>query len=385
MPNPHAPHQPPTTTVPDRHPVAGSLHQALEAAVDAAVLAPSVHNTQPWHIVLHPDRLDLRADRSRQLTVLDPLGRELVQSVGAALLNTRVALAAAGWAVDVDRLPDGDDPDLLAVVRPVDGDPDSALADLAPAIPRRRTNRRRFDDDRLPEDLVQALARALTAEDTQLLPVVRDEHLDLLARLTQQADDLQNADAAYRAELRRWTNEQFSHGDGVPAASVPHVDGRQHDELPLRDFDTAGAGQLPAETHSGTGQTLVLLATRHDDPGAWLRSGEALERLLLEVTAIGWAASPLTQTIEVPVTRTQLRSALVWDAHPQFLVRIGRATAMARTPRRPRSTVVDNSTRPPEPPPHPPRPARTGWPVSPPPGASGRRPVSDGRGGTTWV
>ncbi|SHN88417.1 hypothetical protein SAMN05660350_04502 [Geodermatophilus obscurus] len=385
MPNPHAPHQPPTATVPDRQPVAGPLHHALEAAADAAVLAPSVHNTQPWHIVLHPDRLDLRADRSRQLTVLDPLGRELVQSVGAALLNTRVALAAAGWAVEVDRLPDGDDPDLLAVVRPVDGDPDSALADLAPAIPRRRTNRRRFDDDRLPEDLVQALARTLTAEDTQLLPVVRDEHLQLLARLTEQADELQNADSAYRAELRRWTNEQFSHGDGVPAASVPHVDGRQHDELPLRDFDTAGAGQLPAETHSGTGQTLVLLATRRDDPGAWLRSGEALERLLLGVTAIGWAASPLTQTIEVPVTRTQLRSALVWDAHPQFLVRIGRATATARTPRRPRSTVVDNSTRPPEPPPHPPRPTRTGWPVSPPPGVSGRRPVSDGRGGTTWV
>jgi nitroreductase len=357
----------------------------LEDAADAAVLAPSVHNTQPWQLVLHPGSLELRADRSRQLTTLDPLGRQLVQSVGAALFNVRVALAAAGRAVVVDRLPSRDDPDRLAVVRPVDGVPDAALAALAPALRRRRTNRRRFDDARLPDDLLHALARDVAAEDTELVPLVRDDHLHLLVRLTQQADRLQNADAAYRAELRHWTNRQAADGDGVPATAVPHVDGRQHDDLPLRDFDTAGLGGLPADTHSGTEQTLVLLTTRDDGPAAWLRSGEALERLLLELTALGWAASPLTQTIEVPLTRTQLRSALAWHAHPQFVVRIGRAAATGRTPRRPRHTVVQNSSRPPELPGCARTPTPGGWPVSPPPGPSGRRPVPDGRGGTTWV
>jgi nitroreductase len=368
-----------------RNPHSPSTARELEDAVDAAVLAPSVHNTQPWHLVLHPASLELRADRSRQLTTIDPLGRELVQSVGAALFNVRVALAAAGRAVAVDRLPSRDDPDLLAVVRPVGGVPDPGLAALAPALRRRRTNRRRFDDARLPDDLLGALGRDLAAEDTELVPVVREDHLQLLARLTQQADRVQNADAAYRAELRHWTNRGAAEGDGVPATAVPHVDGRQHDDLPLRDFDTAGAGGLPAGTHSGTEQTLVLLTTRDDGPGAWLRSGEALERLLLELTALGWAASPMTQTIEVPLTRTQLRSALAWHAHPQFVVRVGRAAPTGRTPRRPRHTVVENSSRPPELPDGARTPTAAGWPVGPPPGPSGRRPVPDGRGGTTWV
>src|SRR5687767_13131686 len=104
-----------------------AVARALEAAAAQAVLAPSVHNTQPWRLVLHPTLLEIRADRSRQLTTVDPLGRELVQSVGAALFNARVALAAAGCAAEVDRLPRPEDPDLLAIVRPTEGDPDTAL------------------------------------------------------------------------------------------------------------------------------------------------------------------------------------------------------------------------------------------------------------------
>ena len=251
---------------PDRAPSAQRrVPDVLERAADAAVLAPSVHNTQPWRIVLHPDRLELFADRTRQLTVLDPVGRALAQSIGAALFNARVAVAAAGRAVQVDRLPDPADPDRMAVLRPVDGPADAALAVLAPAVRRRRTNRRRFTPDRLPAEELRLLVAAAAAEDAVLVPIGRDEHLRLLARLTQQADGIQNADPAYRAELRRWTNRDPATGEGVPVTAVPHVDGRQHDELPVRDFDTAGAGLLPAATGSGTEQSLVLLATSRDD------------------------------------------------------------------------------------------------------------------------
>src|SRR3954452_15518611 len=107
---------------------------AVEDAADLAVLAPSVHGSQPWTIALHGDRLELRADRSRQLMAVDPSGRELVQSLGAALFNVRVALAAREWAVRTDRFPLTDDPDLAAVVRPVPGAPESRLPVLADAV-----------------------------------------------------------------------------------------------------------------------------------------------------------------------------------------------------------------------------------------------------------
>ena len=62
-----------------------------------ATLAPSVHNTQPWRFVLSPDALEIHADRSRQLRVLDPRGRQMTLSCGCALFNARASLAAAGY------------------------------------------------------------------------------------------------------------------------------------------------------------------------------------------------------------------------------------------------------------------------------------------------
>ena len=362
---------------------ASARTEALEHAVDLARLAPSVHNTQPWLIVVENGGLTLRADRGRQLRVLDPLGRALVLSVGAALLHVRVALAERGWAAEVDRFPRPEDGDLLAHVRVVAGTPDSRLAALAPQVSNRRTNRRRFSAETVPVELLRALAGVAARENTQLIPILSDDHRRLVARLTQQADGLQNADPAYRAELRQWTTRPAADGDGVPPAAVARVDGKEPDEVPLRDFDTQGIGGLPAETRSGADQTLVLLATDTDGPDAWLRAGEALERVLLELTAQGWAASPVTQPIEVPLTRTQLRSALTWHAHPQLLLRIGRAPQTTATPRRSREDLVQNSTRTAEASRARSHGSHDSGHVEPRPYP--RRPVPDGRGGTTWV
>jgi hypothetical protein len=65
-----------------------------------------------------------------------------------------------------------------------------------------------------------------------------------------------------------------------------------------------------------------------------------MQRVLLELTAQGWAVRPFTQLIEVPLTRTQLRSAFAWDAHPQLVLRAGRADPTPATPRRRVSDVV---------------------------------------------
>lgn len=354
---------------------------ALEYAVDRALRAPSVHNTQPWRLELHGDTLSVRADRTRQLTVLDPRGRELVQSVGAALLNLRVGLAARCVAAEVRRLPDRDDPDLLAVVRAVPGTPETALAGLDPAIARRHTNRRRYLPTAVPDEVLGRLAEACELEETGFVPIVTPDRRRLVARLTQQADRTQNADPAYRAELRHWTNRPPESRDGVPPSVVPHVDGSTSDEVPIRDFDTSGKGELPADTGSDADQTLVLLTSLADDPLAWLRSGEALERVLLHLTQLGYVAAPIGQPIEVPLTRSQLRAALSWGEHPQMLLRIGQAAGTPVTPRRGRAETVRGGTPTPATPVHREY-SSTGWPAG---RAQVRRPMSDGRGGTIWA
>jgi hypothetical protein len=316
------------------------LTAALRRAAVRATLAPSVHNTQPWRFRLTANELTIIADPSRQLRVLDPTGRQMTISCGCALFNARVSLAAAGFDVDVVRFPDPVRSEVvarLAVTDLHDGRVDP-IASLDNLVELRRTNRRRFAEDQVPVELVESLQQAAAAEGGELFVVRRQEHRLALAILSQRADDIQNIDQAYRAELRAWTTSDLARLDGVPTAAVPHVNGQAHDEIPIRDFDTSGLGSLPAGTRSSRNQCLLLLGTKADNPGGWLRAGEALERVLLEVTRQGFASSPLTQVIEVASTRAELRAELGLSMSPHILLRIGRA---AMTPATHRRRLVD--------------------------------------------
>ena len=77
-----------------------------------------------------------------------------------------------------------------------------------------------------------------------------------------------------------------------------------------------------------------MLGTAEDSLVDWLRAGEALERVLLEVARRGLAGLPLTRVIEVVHLRSRLRSQLRLSMQPHVLLRIGRAPPMPTQRRR---------------------------------------------------
>ncbi len=81
---------------PSSYPVGAPTRDQLRAAVAWAVLAPSSHNSQPWLFDVRPDHVDVLADRSRALPVVDPDDRELTISVGAAVYMLGIALQRFG-------------------------------------------------------------------------------------------------------------------------------------------------------------------------------------------------------------------------------------------------------------------------------------------------
>jgi nitroreductase len=309
---------------------------ALRRAAVRATLAPSVHNTQPWRFLVRQNSLEVYADRTRQLSVLDPTGRQLIISCGCALFNARTSLAAEDVQVSVDRFPVDGKSDLLATLTYASG-PSTESADVARLeqfVAHRQTNRRRFIDNEVADEVLEDLEAAAAAEGAELFIVRDPDQRVVVAMLSQHADEIENLNPAYRAELRAWTTDSPDRRDGVPAMAVPHVDGTSRDDVPIRDFDTHGRGYLPADTQSSAAQCLVLLCTRGDTRADWLRAGEALERVLLEVTRHGYSASPLTQITEVPSARAQLRAELDFVGYPHILLRIGRADATPASRRR---------------------------------------------------
>jgi hypothetical protein len=149
----------------------------------------------------------------------------------------------------------------------------------------------------VPADLVDALRAAVAAEGVQLY-VLDELERGLVAELNRQADEIENLDPTYRAELDAWMTG-----------------------------DRNGRDRM-AEAH----EYLAVLVTDGDARMDWLRAGEAMMRALDVAAHAGQQLNPSTQVIEVASARAQLRRALNLPGHPHLLLRVGRSrnTAAAR-------------------------------------------------------
>jgi len=76
----------------DDFPAEGSSEEKLWFVVRYAILAPSSHNTQPWRFRIHGNVVEVHADFTRALPVVDPENRELIMSCGAAVFHLRAAI-----------------------------------------------------------------------------------------------------------------------------------------------------------------------------------------------------------------------------------------------------------------------------------------------------
>ena len=322
---------------------------ALTAAAQAATQAPSVHNSQPWRFLIGHEGLDLLADWSRQLPAIDPSGRDLLLSCGAALGVAEVSLAAAGVRTACELMPEPHDPTCLARLTVLETGVERTANDLAlaAAVPYRHTNRRPFLALPVSPGQVDALQAAGGGAGTWVAVVRREEERLALAVLLQRSEQLQHKASGYDEEVARWTSVASDATEGIPAYAVPaSADGWSRGDLPLRDLDAAGIGGLPAATRSNRQQTLLVLGTDTDTQADQVLAGAALVRVLLTATSFGLAASVFSGIVEVPSTRARLQAELGLVGHPQILLRVGVAEDVPATPRRP-VTEVSIDTRPP--------------------------------------
>ncbi len=329
----------------------------VTAIIATAARAPSVHNTQPWKFRVRGDVIELLADSSRQLRRVDPAGRELTISCGAALFGLRLGLRKLGFLPAAELLPDRAQPALLARVQP-DGRAavTAAEAELVTAVPHRHTHRGPFTPGEVSARLLAALQIDAAAEGSELILVSEPAQIAGLSRLVELAAAEQRASSEITAELSRWVRSVGSTArDGVPAAARTFQDtadersgpGGRHPRpagiarnaaqirLPGRDFGQPGTEQADDLPPAAT----AVLTTPGDTAADWLRAGQALQRLLLRAATRWVFASLQTQPLESPAHRDEVSEMLGLAGQPQILLQFGRANTALATPRRPQSEL----------------------------------------------
>ena len=317
----------------------GGLTEAgLSGCVEAAIAAPSIHNSQPWWFRIRDGGVDVFADWDRKLAVIDPSGRELLISMGAAVFNVRLAMRQQSRAPTLHLFPDPAERDLVARVVPGRRvPPDESVQRLAAAIPRRHTNRRPFARAVIPASVLDELIAAAAAEGATLAvagAVARGAILSLVRTAEQRLRQL----GVYRAELAEWTRAVHGRHDGVPPQAFGPWDALE--ALPLRDFGLTHPTLRRFSERFEPYPTIVVLSTDGDTADRWLQAGQAMQRVLLMATVRGLAATPMSQPLEIPALR-ELTTDTVTGRWAQVILRLGYAQPpTTQTPRRPLADVL---------------------------------------------
>jgi len=318
--------------------------------VQAAIWAPSVHNTQPWWFAADGTEITLRADAGRQLAVADPAGREMMISCGAALFTARLALRSLGYLPETKVLPDPADPLLIARLRwRRRAAVTAGEEELFGQVPKRRTHRGGFEPVPPPPGLVDALRQDAARHGAALRVAITDEARAALAAITEAAEHAESSDSAYLRELAEWVPAPGSPRlDGVPSSSYPARPEVTSPYFPGRDFAHGHGWGLQFVTAISpvrfTG-LVGMLTTPTDDPPDWVNAGQVLQQMLLTSAAFGAACALHSQPTEVAWLREALRAELGDGSYPQLILRLGTAVQNAISTRRPAESVLALSSR----------------------------------------
>ena len=354
----------------DAFPKEGSMHDKLKFFLKYAILAPSIHNTQPWTFkILNNNTIELYADTSRTLSIADPRGRELAISCGIALGYLQITIRHFGYRYKIEVLPSSEDrkndEHLLARINVYDGSRnDNDITNIQEgnievnllqkddndrlfgAITKYRTNRFRFEDRNIPDILLVGFYYIVDkyplcqqqAKPIWLHIALKDNEKNALAELIVQGDHIQLSDKRFRRELVSWIYDNRNRRRSGTPGYVLGISNFMSKVSPfvINRFKINKKHAKKDRKRIVTSPVIAVLGSHSDEPLDWINTGMALANILLLAGSENICCSFLSQPIQIPQLRPKLLDAIGnKKGFPQVLLGMGYYNQQIKpTPRR---------------------------------------------------
>jgi hypothetical protein len=313
----------------------------MRALVQAATLAASSHNTQPWAFRLAPDQVTIEPDLARRCDVVDPDDSHLFKSLGCAAENIVAAAPAYGFATDV-RMASAGRIEIGLVKRSTSGNTRS-LGTIA----ERQCTKTPYDGRRL-EAAEAAELESASVGDRVRIRLIDDAVLkESILELVNDGNRAQLSDPAFRRELIEWIRfndaEAIESGDGLSGRVSGQPQLPAWLAKPILRFVLTPAAQVKTDTRNlRSAAGIAVFVGASDDRPTWIETGRSYERFALTATKLGIRNAFINQPIEVRRLRDELHSLLglggTETAH--LMVRYGRGALAPYSLRRPIAEVL---------------------------------------------
>lgn len=293
------------------------------------VLAPSTHNTQPWKVKISGLRLEIYADFSKGIPEADPSGRDLYMSVGAFIKN--IELAAFSYGLEFTTLLHTDlkEKSYLATVEFVSLEKLQKAKDqptLEAIISRQ--NMRGFFKEEIDHKTVRAILAKIRSRQVHLSCFFDEETREKLASHTAEGLSMAYKDPNFRREISSYINHNLSkkrhglHGYSLRmslpvSVIVPKIVKRKDIGAKLSKLNYDSFISAPG----------AVVFSGLDEPDTWLKTGMALEQMMVELSKHGIYSSIYAAAIEMGDLRRQVTKLLKDDKNyvAQLIVCIGHA------------------------------------------------------------
>lgn len=291
----------------------GSLvlsEQQIKELVEAAALAPSGGNTQPWKWLSRKGSLFLFHDEQASASWIDFKNSASHIALGAAIENLKIKAEAGGIKANYVLFPNGEQGKLVAVFSFDKADVKTAYYnELQNGITMRLTNRKKGDRKPLADDLVTSLKAVVNLDEDAVLHITQNEHdVQEIADVVSASERIrflfpQGHHDFYTKEIR-WTKDtdgpvtegldiktlELSESDktGLIVASSPEV------IKLLNRWGGGAAFEKLSKKAIASSSAIGLIVLPDYTSSNFIKGGEALQRVWLDANIHGLSFQPLT-------------------------------------------------------------------------------------------
>lgn len=317
--------------------------------VEAAIKAPSVHNTQPWRFQIGINTITIEPDTTRKLKILDADGQALYSSLGCALENIFIAATHHELAshIHFDQQTDNRCNITIGFTTDESVKPD----DLWEYIDLRQTNRSKYAKQPISKEAMARLQNAFHFDGIDLKTLTTQWDMERATPYILDGCSRQFEDKHFVEELTNWmrfshkealaTNDGLcAHTMGMPA--IAHPAGRDL----MRNIISAQTEIKRWQGLIKSSAGMAILSTRKNDAQHWILLGRAFQRFSLTATQLNISHAPINMGSHFGELRKGLTERFsLTDQHPLLMVRLGYAPKMPHSRRRPSNETITNLTR----------------------------------------
>lgn len=309
--------------------------------IEQAVKAPSGHNTQPWLFRINESNIQLYPNLAKSLPVVDPDNRELFISLGCSVENLCIAASQKSYTTDLTIADEGSI--TINLMKDTMVEPDRLFNQIA----LRQTNRSIYTGQTIPPDTIGLLKQFTDSFATKVYFYENgSSEFNAIRDFVLAGNVAQMQDKAFTEELQSWMRFNKKHqnatNDGLSyavfgAPNLPRfiVEPIMAKALNLKQQNKGDSKKMASSSH------FILFTTQSNTIKEWIELGIALERFLLQSTALGLTHAYINQPNEVGVLSIEMAKALgIPNEYPTILLRMGYGKRMPYSKRKDITHVI---------------------------------------------